>query len=458
MSLLVPAVMFGWIPAVIALFAMLPPRRAVIAAFLIAWLFLPMAGYSLQGLPDYTKMSATCFGVFLGAALFDSSRLTTFKLRWIDLPMIVWCLCPFASSMSNDLGLYDGVTAVFHRTVAWGLPYFIGRLYFSDLDGLRELAIGVFIGGLIYVPLCLYEIRMSPQLHTIIYGYHQHSFAQTLRFGGWRPTVFMQHGLMVGMWMISASLAGVWLWMSGTMKKMGNIPLPYFLIPLLVTTVLVKSFGALVLLVVGLAALFATKYVNSRTALCCLILVPPVYMVMRTSGYGRDQLVDMAERVGGEERAGSLDARLRQEDVLSDKALEQPLFGWGGWGRNMVYDESGNKALRGNDGFWIIVLGTNGLVGLSAVYAAFLLPVGVLIWRTRPEVWSSPAGGALVALSVILLLHMIDCIPNGMINPIFTLICGGVSSAAAAVWAQAPEQRTSRLHATVSRKYPAVQQ
>ena len=48
---------------------------AVIAAFLIAWLFLPMAGFRLAGLPDYTKMSATTLGVLMGAALFDADRL-----------------------------------------------------------------------------------------------------------------------------------------------------------------------------------------------------------------------------------------------------------------------------------------------------------------------------------------------------------------------------------------------
>ncbi|HEX8521013.1 MAG TPA: hypothetical protein VF669_02070, partial [Tepidisphaeraceae bacterium] len=63
MTFLVPLMLFGWIPAVTYLFMVLPPRRAVIAAFLVAWLFLPMAGYKVTALPDYTKMSATVFGV-----------------------------------------------------------------------------------------------------------------------------------------------------------------------------------------------------------------------------------------------------------------------------------------------------------------------------------------------------------------------------------------------------------
>ena len=42
MGFLTPISMFGWIPVVLVLFAILPARRAVIFSFLFAWLFLPM--------------------------------------------------------------------------------------------------------------------------------------------------------------------------------------------------------------------------------------------------------------------------------------------------------------------------------------------------------------------------------------------------------------------------------
>ncbi len=90
---------------VLVLFAVMPPRRAVIASFVGAWLFLPLVGYALPGLPDYTKMSATCYGVLLGMLLFDGARLFQFRPSWIDLPIVVWCLVPLASSISNGLGV-----------------------------------------------------------------------------------------------------------------------------------------------------------------------------------------------------------------------------------------------------------------------------------------------------------------------------------------------------------------
>src|SRR3712207_282037 len=188
--------MFGWIPLVLYFFMRFPPQRALIISFIGAWLFLPLAEFPLPGLPDYTKMSATCYGILLATLLFDPKIITAFVPGWVDIPMIIWCLCPFASSVTNGLGPYDGATAVLAQIVTWGIPYFLGRVYLNDLAGLRQLGIGIFIGGLVYVPFCLFELRMSPNLHRWIYGFTPNvDFSQAIRYGGYRPTVFMSHGL-----------------------------------------------------------------------------------------------------------------------------------------------------------------------------------------------------------------------------------------------------------------------
>ena len=83
---------------------------------------------------------------------------------------MIWCLCPIASSLSNELGLYDGLSMSLVQIVRWGLPYSIGRLYFGDQEGLRELTIGIVIGGLLCVLPCIYEFRMSPRLQVQVYG------------------------------------------------------------------------------------------------------------------------------------------------------------------------------------------------------------------------------------------------------------------------------------------------
>ena len=199
--------MLGWIPLLLAIFALLPARRAVLAGFVLGWLFLPNAEFALAGLPDYTKTSATSLGCLLGALVFNGGRLLALRPRLMDVPMMVWVGCPFITSLSNGLGPYDGVSAVAEQAVVWGVPYLLGRAYVSDLAGLREMAVALVLAGLVYVPLCLFEIRMSPQLHRIFYGFHPHEFVQHIRYGGYRPMVFMQHGLMVATLMGTADAA-----------------------------------------------------------------------------------------------------------------------------------------------------------------------------------------------------------------------------------------------------------
>ena len=46
--------------------------------------------------------------------------------------------------------------------IHWAVPYLIGRLYFGSPEGIRELAIGIVIGGLLCILPCLYEMKMSP--------------------------------------------------------------------------------------------------------------------------------------------------------------------------------------------------------------------------------------------------------------------------------------------------------
>ncbi len=427
MGFLVPITLFGWIPFVLFLFMLFPPRRAVIAAFLLAWLFLPMAGYSVKGLPDYTKMSATCVGVLLAAAIFDSDRLLSFRFKWVDIPMIVWCTSVAISSYVNQLGIYDGVSEIVRQTITWGLPYFIGRVYFSDLEGVRDLAVGIFIGGLIYVPLCWFEVRFSPQLHVWVYGFRQHSFYQQMRDGGYRPMLFMQHGLMVAMWMSMTALVGWWLWKSRTIIKVWDMPM-YLLAPATAFTVyLCKSKYAILLLVTGLGSLYLARWLRTKAVIVCLLLIPPTYMVLRsTAMLTGENLIAQAQSMFGEERAASLATRINNENQLAARAMERPWFGWGGWGAARVTGEDGKDLIT--DSLWIITIGKAGWVGLAALTAMLLLPMFLVLYDWRIELWLHPLVAPVIVLGMMVALYMFDHLMNGMVNPIFMLAVGAVSS------------------------------
>ena len=428
MSFLVPVTLFGWIPFVILLFVLLPPRRAVIAAFLLAWLFLPMAGYGVPGLPDYTKMSATTFGVLIGAALFDTDRLLSWRPRWVDIPMFIWCTSPLVSSYVNGLGIYDGASEIVRQFITWGLPYLIGRVYFNDLESLRDLAIGIFIGGVIYLPLCWFEVRFSPQLHKWIYGFRQHSFHQNMRDGGFRPMVFMQHGLMVGMWVAMTALIGLWLWRSKVVEKIWDIPM-YVLVPALIFTIyLCKSKYAVLLFVAGAGALFATKMLRTKALIACMLLVPIGYTALRASGaMTGETIIAASQAIFGEERSKSAAMRLNNEVPLAARAMEKPVWGWGGWGNARVQNEQGKDLIT--DSLWIIVLGKYGWVGLLAISAVLLLPMALVVKDWRVELWHHPLVAPVVVLGVVCMLYMFDHLMNAMVNPIFMLAAGAVSSA-----------------------------
>ena len=457
--------LIGWIPLTILLFAMFPSRKALLLGMIGGWLFLPVYVIKLHAIPEYSKMTAASYGCLFGTMLFDWARISRFRLRLCDVPMICWCLTPYITSYENDLGWYDGVSAVIQNVVLWGIPYFLGRIYFPDWESFRELGIAIFIGGLIYVPFCLYEIRMSPQIHKAVYGFSVGSFAQTVRLGGYRPMVFLQHGLAVGMWMTSASLVGVWLWQTKRSKQLfGHTDDCVWVGVQSVTTFLCKSLGGLAFLVAGIGVLYSIKWTKTPFLLIGVVLVAPLYMSIRLYSISNhvDEIVEsigtphatgeplgeavvaMATKLFGEERAQSLETRIRSENQLGAKALQQPWFGWGRWNRNRVTDKSGKDAAP-TDGLWIIAFGVDGAIGLCAFTLTMLIPP-LLIWYRCPlKMWDHPGLAAAVAMAVLLSLYMMDNILNAMPDPIFTLALGGLAGIAPSIRKQLNAMRQSAV-------------
>ncbi|MBD3880500.1 O-antigen ligase domain-containing protein [Phormidium tenue FACHB-886] len=426
--------MFLWIPIVLYLFASLPARKAVIISFLVAWLFLPQAELMLPGVPDYNKISATCYGILLATFIFDVGRFQTFKFGWLDLPMLIWCLCPFVSSMTNDLGAYDGFSAALDQTMRWGVPYFLGRIYLNNLEGLRQLAMGIFVGGLVYVPLCLIEVRLSPQLHRYLYGGFPHSFGQTIRDGGYRPNVFMETGLMVGAFMLAATLIGIWFWQTGMVKQLWNIPMSWLVWTLIITFALLKSYGAYSLLIVGVGIMFIAK--QFRTALPVYMIIVGIgaylYINAATETYSSDQLVEALSSIFPPERIQSYEFRLENEELLVDRARQQIWFGWGGFGRSrQVINALGERIEAIQDSLWVIAFGANGMVGLVSCFTAMLLPVtAMFVGPYSAQHWFNRKVAGAAVLGIIVVLYMVDCVLNAMINPIYILACGGIASVA----------------------------
>jgi tetratricopeptide (TPR) repeat protein len=423
-------VFFSWIPVIFVIFSKLPVRRATVVALVTAWLFLPQVIFELPGIPDFKRTTATSIGILLALMAFAPALLRALRFRWFDLPMLIWCLAPSMSSLANDLGPYDAASNLLEQLVTWGLPYLIGRACLGDSEGLREFSVSIVIGGLSYVPLALIEMRLSPQLHSWVYGFNPRSdFGATIRYGGYRPQIFMASGLEVGMYMVAASLVGYWIWSGGVLHRLRGVPFKGPLVLLVVTTILCKSTGALLLMVVGVAVLWAATRLGTRLPALGLVLIAPLYCGVRSAGVWDGRvLVAISSDSAGADRAGSLEFRLDNEDMLINKAMERPVFGWSGWGRARVFDTNG-KDLTITDGLWVIALGNYGVVGLTALTLVFILPLTWFAIRYPPRKWNAPGLAPAAVLAVILALYMIDNLSNSMTNLIYITAAGALLGA-----------------------------
>ena len=424
-NILVPIALLAFPPLVMTLFKKIGTHQAIATAFIAGWMFLPVANYDIFLLRN-TKTAAICLSVLASAYLFDKERLSKFQFNAADIPMLLWCTASFFSSIANGDGPYDGLSQAMYQSVRWGIPYCIGRIYFNDVDSTKILALAIFIGSVVYIPFCWFELIMSPQLHRLTYGYHQSDFIQTLRDGGgFRPMVYMEHGLMTAMWMVLGVFLGIWMFITDVLpKKIMHIPSLYLLMLLTFTTIMLRSVAAVSWLIIGLLVLYVSNKIKTAFLLIILMLVPYLYIVTRTTGYwdGRN-LSDSVSGNFSANRSQSLQFRFDNETILIQKARQGSFFGWGGYGRSRVYDNEG-KDVSTTDGLWIITYGTNGLYGLIVMVMAIQWPLFLFFSRVKPELWKTKIWGSSAVMAAFLGIFMIDNLLNAMINPVY-MLCNG---------------------------------
>jgi hypothetical protein len=419
--------MFGWPIVALALFTVLSPRRAVCTGVTIGWLFLPMASYHFSGLPDLTKAAVVSGSLVAGAAAFDSARFATLRFCVTDMAALVWLSVPLASAAANGMGLQAGLSGAANQSITWGLPYLLGRLYFTDADGLRDLALCFVVGGVVYAPLVLLEARLSPQLHGWVYGYHQHVFAQTRRGDGFRPTVFMQHGLAVAMYMGTAAVCSIWLSYVRAVRFFWVIPAWFVAVSLFAIAASCRSTYALILMVVGTMTLAASRILSTKLILMALITIAPIYMVARVSGsWNGEELMDAAALMD-EGRESSLAVRLASEQTLLNWTRGSVVLGHGLLGDLFATDPT-ERGVFLADSLWIITLGKHGIVGIASLFAILLFPpLRLLCLQSSRTLFSKSLAGAFV-LSLSLVLFALDALMNAMFNPMILAAAGGLAA------------------------------
>lgn len=301
------------------------------------------------------------------------------------------------------------------------LPFFLARQYLSTETGLRNLLWALLLTGLAYSLPALIEIRLSPQINIWVYGFFQHSFEQTMRNGGFRPIVFLPHGLWLAFFFMSSVLAATALTraaQSGDRVRLAMATLYLFWV-----LILCKSLGSLLygLAFTPVVALAPLRW-QIRIAMC-LALIAVIYPMLRNLGLvPTDAILAQAEAISTE-RANSLGYRLENERVLLARAAEKPWFGWGGWGRNLVHHIETGQILSIPDGRWIIVFGTFGWLGYIAEMGLLAAPLVLLAseMRRKQGLGISPY---VAPIALLLAITMLDMLLNATLIP-FTWLCAG---------------------------------
>lgn len=423
MTFLVPVMMWGWIPLNIILFRKFTPQKAILISVIGGVLFLPVTTYDLP-LIDYNKNASIAISLLFGIILSGKKTDLALRPKLIDIPIFSWCIIsPFLSLMTNGYGLSNALFAVVNTTLGWGVYYIFGRIFFSDEDALRYLSRGIIIGGLIYAPLVFFEARMSPQLADNVYGVNAVGWEQIMRYGGFRPIVFMDHGLMVALWMSLSFIVSLWLFGTREITKIKKIPMIVVVILLLISTILCKSSAAIIYLIFGGFIFFYFRKVKSKILFKLMILIIPIYIIFRISEIlSAETILGYLSKIFNAERIESITTRFLEEEAFGKRALENSLLGWGGmdraWPRELI---AGTGVISFIDALYLAIFSTRGYLGLLSLYAGMLLgPWKIMKSRT----------GSLdaIVLSLVLIFFIMDTLLNGMVNPFFILITGALIS------------------------------
>jgi hypothetical protein len=435
-NLIAYLVLLSWPFVAWQLYRRLDPARALIWTILAGYLILPPATkIDFPVVPDFDKdtlpaLTALALSLFL---LRDRIGFLPSSLTGRIL-ILLFILSPFVTVLANGdpvpiaagnipgMRIYDSVAAVANHII-YALPLFLGRRYLATPQAARALLLALVAAGLAYSLPMLIESRLSPQMNVWVYGFFQHDFFQTIRQGGFRPVVFLPHGLWVAMFTLMCLAASAVFLRLGPAEARPK-QLAVFLYMLFLLSVC-KSAGVLIYAMAMLPLILLAPRRWQLLAAATVAVVVMTYPLMRGAQLlPLDMILDYARGLSPD-RAWSLQFRIENEEVLLAHASERPWFGWGGYARNFTHDPVSGRTLNIADGAWVIQIGTYGWLGYIAEFGLLCLP----LWLLGREAVAQPSRAftpELAGLALIFAFNMLDLLPNGTLVPVSWLIAGSL--------------------------------
>jgi len=431
-----------WPFVALILYLSMPAGRATIWTILGGYLLLPViTAFDFPGVPPFNKYSVPTLCALLLAPIMARRG----EFRWpssptVNLLMALYILMPFVTGLNNTvpisvgtvtipgMGFKESMRAAFENLLDVG-PFILGAALLGNERGHRNILIAFVAAALVYSIPMLIEIRLSPFLQRSIYGVLQSGyFQQQMRSGGgFRSIVFLGHGLLVSTFCAMAFIAAMGLWRMRV--RMFSISAGLIGLYLAVILVLNKSVGAIVLALLMAPMVYYMRPRRLFSIGLVLAAMIAIYPALRGFDILPVHRVTEAIEMVSADRAQSWSFRLKNEDLLLNRAEEKPLFGWGSYGRNRVLiqtDWGETKDISPTDGTWVILVGTFGWVGYIACFGLLTYP----FWRGfRLRGKALPI--ATTTLLMMHLLNLLDLIPNSSLRPITWIIAGALANMAA---------------------------
>lgn len=429
-------VLFSWPIVIYVFYQRLSVVRATVWSILGAYLLLPKETIvDMPLVPPLDKVTIPNLAAFLVCRFLLGKPIALLpRLGWARGLMLVYIISPFITALLNadpivagptyieGMKAYDALSEVIRQSL-FVLPFLLGLQFFRQGTDIEQLLSILVIAGLWYSLPMLFEVRMSPQLHTWIYGYFPHSFGQQMRGDGFRPVVFIGHGLWVAFFTMTAVVAAaVFTRLRLPIGKFSSGVVTGYLMVLLL---LCKSMASIIYAGMLVTVVFLCKPKTQVRIAILMVSIALTYPLARGLGWFPVQEISELSATISEERAQSFDFRMRNEDMLLDKANLRPWFGWGTWGRNRIYDSKSGRDISVTDGRWIQVIGQFGWAGLLAEFGLLALPVFRCV-RALRYVENRRQAIVLSALCLILSINLLDLLPNNTMSPMTWLIAGAL--------------------------------
>ena len=419
-------------PLTMGLFGTMKAARAATLVVFICFLYGPENAYfKLPLFPHLTKATLPYLFMGLAALTFAANRFfrkapgfgPEFILAFALLSAVFTARTNPEPLTYGDwmtitlpaMNLKDGFAMGLGDVLVMALPFMFGRTLFDNRDDLRMMIKAFISIMLVYTLWIFVELKMSPQMNVWLYGYFAHSeFAQTFRWGGFRPMVFTTHGLALSLIVCHACFV-LAACVRGGYELFPQVKTKHLMWFMLVVLVLCKSTGSIFYALVMVPMLLNSSMKTVSRFVGVLAMMAVFYPYLRSQGLvPTETLVEWAGNLSAE-RAQSLGFRFENEGLLLEKAQQKLWFGWGTYGRNSIFDAEMGKESVIADGAWIIILGSRGLVGM-------LIELGVPAYaaitalRRLPKVPNEQDRWLLLGLLTMLSVGMLDLIPNGLYN------------------------------------------